>query len=149
MRFLSCEPLLGHVELSVDALGRHYGGDPREDEPGIDWVIVGGESGRDARPMHPGWARALRDQCVDASVPFFFKQWGEWAGHSEGERWMGTAPDGYVSADNSEAAGKETAGAPLGVWRVGKRAAGRMLDGRTWDEYPERRQPKGPLPWFG
>ena len=45
----------------------------------IDWVVAGGESGRRARPMHPDWARSLRDQCAAAGVPFFFKQWGEWA----------------------------------------------------------------------
>lgn len=66
VRFLSCEPLLGGIDL--DALN---GG-----EWPIDWVIVGGESGPGARPMHAEWARSLRDQCVSAGVPFFFKQWG-------------------------------------------------------------------------
>jgi protein gp37 len=61
VKFLSCEPLLGPLELDLD---------------GIDWVIVGGESGHRARPMRLEWARAVRDQCVSASVPFFFKQWG-------------------------------------------------------------------------
>lgn len=83
VRFLSCEPLLGPIELTPwlfpvaemgsDGIGRLYG------EPGaslIDWVIAGGESGPGARPMHPDWARGLRDECVLARVPFFFKQWG-------------------------------------------------------------------------
>lgn len=61
VKFLSCEPLLGPLELELE---------------GIDWVIVGGESGPGARPMDPEWARGVRDRCVEASVPFFFKQWG-------------------------------------------------------------------------
>lgn len=64
IRFLSCEPLLGPVRLN------------RWLAAGIHWVIVGGESGPQARPMHPTWARSIRNQCVEASVPFFFKQWG-------------------------------------------------------------------------
>jgi protein gp37 len=83
---LSIEPLLGPVNLSV---GLHQI-DARDN---VDWVIVGGESGRNARPMHPDWARSIRDQCQAAGVPFFFKQWG-------------------------------------------KRNAGRLLDGREWNEYP-------------
>lgn len=62
VRFLSCEPLLGPL--------------PSLDLTGIDWVIVGGESGPNARPMHPDWVRDLRDRCLDAGVTFFFKQWG-------------------------------------------------------------------------
>lgn len=65
IRFLSCEPLLGPIDLS-----------PWLDE--INWVIVGGESGHNARLMDPRWACALRDQCVAAGVNFFFKQWGDW-----------------------------------------------------------------------
>jgi protein gp37 len=84
VRFVSLEPLLGPItHLPVS---------------GLDWVIVGGESGPGARPMHVGWARSLRDQCEAAEVPFFFKQWG-------------------------------------GVRRT---SAGRLLDGRTWDQYPSR-----------
>jgi len=77
---------------------------------GIDWVVCGGESGPGARPMHPDWARSVRDQCVAAGVPFFFKQWGEWA------------PFGDLNA----------------MRRTGKKAAGRLLDGREWNEYPVR-----------
>ena len=69
VKFLSCEPLLGPLELELT---------------GIDWVIVGGESGPGARPMSPEWARGVRDQCVEASVPFFFKQWG--AHNARGKR---------------------------------------------------------------
>ncbi|MFE3958603.1 DUF5131 family protein [Nocardia sp. NPDC059091] len=67
VRFLSCEPLLGAVDLTA-VLGE--GGE------GIGWVIAGGESGPGARPVDPEWVRALRDQCLAAGVPFFFKQWG-------------------------------------------------------------------------
>lgn len=81
VRFLSVEPLLGPVTLDLS---------------GIDWVIVGGESGPHARPMDPDWARSVRDQCAAAGVAFFFKQWG------------GRTP----------------------------KAGGRILDGRTWDEFP-------------
>ena len=84
VKFLSLEPLLGPVgKLNLK---------------GIDWVIVGGESGPKARPMQPAWVRDVRDQCKTAHVPFFFKQWG------------GT----------------------------NKKAAGRVLDGRTWSEMPAR-----------
>ncbi|MBI5283863.1 MAG: phage Gp37/Gp68 family protein [Chloroflexi bacterium] len=88
VRFLSCEPLLGPLALELK---------------GIDWVIVGGESGAHARPMRADWARDIRDQCYRAGVSFFFKQWG---------------------AHNEE-----------GI-RVGKTKAGRVLDGRTWDDLP-------------
>jgi len=100
VRFVSCEPLLGPVDLSrvclvpqIDALGGAYveSGMPYVGEWDVDgpypadaqrrslnWVIVGGESGPGARPMHPDWARSIRDQCEAAGVPYFFKQWGEW-----------------------------------------------------------------------
>lgn len=85
VRFLSLEPLLGPLDqLNLT---------------GIDWVIVGGESGPGARPLDPEWVRTIRDQCCDAGVPFFFKQWGG----------------------------------------VQKKKAGRVLDGRTWDELPDLR----------
>jgi protein gp37 len=123
VRWLSCEPLLGPVDLGIDDphAGHEFDdvhGDPHprvcltcstDDNDveyfrrnpvraglGLDWVVVGGESGRNARPMHPEWAWSLRDQCTSAGVPFFFKQWG------------GRTP----------------------------KANGRELDGRTWDEYP-------------
>lgn len=84
VRWLSCEPLLGPVDLGwcdgVDALQQDWIGGPSggsgAPHPFLDWVVAGGESGPDARPMHPEWARSLRDQCTTAGVPFFFKQWG-------------------------------------------------------------------------
>lgn len=110
-RFISFEPLLGPVE--VDLLG-------------IDWVIVGGESGPNARPMNPDWVRSIRDQCQEASIPFFFKQWGEYA---PCDYFPGLKKPGPVISLDGQPDGMMT--------RVGKKAAGRMLDGRTWDEFPE------------
>lgn len=116
VRFLSCEPLLGWVDLTsvifgpphqqvtgkLDALtgrGRYQSWTTAMvdlEGPGIDWVIAGGESGPDHRPVDPAWVRSLRDQCTEAGVAFLFKQWG------------GRTP----------------------------KSGGRDLDGRTWDEYP-------------
>lgn len=112
VRFISAEPLLGPL--------------PSLDLSGIDWLIVGGESGRGARGMHPAWVRDLRDRCESTPTAFFFKQWGEWVqGQSGGPRITLTpTDDGTVNGRRVE------------VIRVGKKAAGRVLDGRTWDEYP-------------
>ena len=108
VRFLSCEPLLGPLDFVMAAGNTSFdgGGDGFPGDRTFDWVIVGGESGPNARPMHPDWARWIRDQCVRAGVAFHFKQWG--AFNERGER-------------------------------VGKRVAGRELDGRTWGEIPEVR----------
>ena len=83
VRFLSCEPLLGPLDLNLDT---------------IDWVIVGGESGPRARPMQLDWARSVRDQCLDADVPFFFKQWGahDEAGVRRNKRATGRELDGHT-----------------------------------------------------
>ena len=112
---------------------------------GIDWVIVGGESGPGARPMHPDWARSLRDQCEAAGVPFLFKQWGEWAPGS-GDFGRGSFQTAAVSSTGTVVdGGYEKAGYPKGasaadgwamVHRAGKKAAGRLLDGRSWDGFP-------------
>jgi len=134
VRFLSCEPLLGPLLLcSCDGaqheVTRHpflkSADCPLHGTTRLDWVIVGGESGPRARPMHPNWARSLRDQCTAAGVPFFFKQWGEWA------PWTRAAQE---AGRNTTRVGPDRTG-----WmaRVGKRSAGRELDGRTWGEYPE------------
>jgi len=147
-RFVSVEPMLGpvnlHDYLSTTWLpvGEAHCTDPAAGRvPPLDWVICGGESGPGARPMHPDWARALRDQCRRAGVPFFFKQWGEWGpleDHIEtGRR---TAPVCLVKPDGAtvrpycqlDAPGHQMA-------RVGKKAAGRLLDGITWDQRPEMR----------
>ena len=143
VRFLSAEPLLGPIDLrTIDVSGwdetaplgwswldrceAMKGGD----EPRVDWVIVGGESGQGARPMHPDWARSLRDQCQAASVPFFFKQWGAWIGVEDLRRLPGGQGPGFGAFDHLPHDMETDA------VRVGKAAAGRTLDGRTWDQMP-------------
>lgn len=172
VRFLSCEPLLGPVDLSEwmapssDLLPGHHWAeclclkiDP-SDRPclvceirGIHWVIVGGESGRHARPMHPDWARGLRDQCVAAGVAFHFKQWGEWAPVPDDDRpipkgamWLdsrgklGSLTDHgmavIVDNDGTWPSVADIDGDVFPMLRPGKHAAGRTLDGRIWDEFP-------------
>lgn len=123
VRFLSCEPLLGPVDLKWSLYLDPADNDHRT---AIDCVIAGGESGPNARPMHPDWARSLRDQCQVAGVPFFFKQWGEWMPASEDE--LLTVPPA-----RRDFLGK---GSGEGMIRVGKARAGRLLDGREWSEFP-------------
>lgn len=151
VRFLSMEPLLGPVNLERPRPGPDLdqGGGSKICQPwliqsGIHWVIVGGESGPGARPMSIQWARELRDQCVNAGVPFLFKQWGEWApagshpseapgkfafGDYEHERERFVRTEHYPRSFTAF-------GARCILERVGKKAAGRQLDGRTWDETP-------------
>ena len=111
-RFVSAEPLIGHIDIrrylttqriGVDLARDAGGGSLHRLIPAIDWVIVGGESGRRARVMHPDWARNVRDQCEAAEVAFFFKQWGEY------DEWG---------------------------FRSGKKSAGRLLDGEEWSQMP-------------
>ncbi|WP_441460276.1 phage Gp37/Gp68 family protein [Burkholderia thailandensis] len=172
-RFLSMEPLLGPVDLRAwfdptgvccmremqscedcpaDAPWIHgpttqYAEDGTGfSSPEIDWVIVGGESGHGARPMHPEWPRDLRDQCAAYGVPFLFKQHGEWAPGS-GDFGAGRIETAAIALDGRVAAGGNRVddyprGATSGdgwsmVHRAGKRAAGRHLDGRTHDDFPE------------
>lgn len=145
VRFLSCEPLLGPVDLTAMALdpentlfrywpltGAHITegyNEPRtlKNAARIHWVIVGGESGKGAEPTHPDWARSLRGQCTTAGVPFFFKQWGEFAPCP-----IGDGPDLVTDAVFKK--GPQHDGA---VWQVGKAKAGRLLDGREWNEFPK------------
>jgi len=142
VRFLSCEPLLGPVELSdlsgwITSDAVHWWGRPILGGSGINWVIGGGESGPGARPMHPDWARSLRDQCQAAGVAFFFKQWGEYrpGGAPVGIRMEWVHPSGLHYGTGEPIRGE---GLPVETMsRVGKKAAGRLLDGRTWDEFPE------------
>jgi protein gp37 len=131
VRWVSAEPLLEAVDLfeyvkSCDCCSRppwddcgyrHHG-----DLARLDWVVVGGESGPGARPMHPDWVRSIRDQCQAADVAFFFKQWGAW------QPWKDIT---------GSICGKETVEVSgTRMVRVGKKAAGAMLDGREWREYP-------------
>lgn len=132
VRFLSMEPLLGPVDLRFTN-GLVHGCDAADYQ--LDWVIVGGESGPGARPMHPTWARFLRDQCQEAGVPFLFKQWGEWMpAEKDGNTVKLTFPiDGPHGPANPEFHDWPDGACSA---RVGKKAAGRLLDGRTWDEFP-------------
>lgn len=189
VRFVSAEPLLGALDLSVWMPCRR--GDPYDcfpmhesqrccecslGRPGIDWVIAGGESGPGARPMHPAWVRSIRDQCAAAAVPFFFKQWGEWKpvssasyatadGMADGTNRVSMLADGRMVLKDRGPAEKplildkaadhdlrrewrRAEKLPDGVeyenrlgyqWmaRVGKKRAGRLLDGEEWSEFPD------------
>ena len=166
VRFISAEPLLGPVDL-WKWIGVHHHPDNNVQDAavraainkmirlareqmggGLDLVIVGGESGPGARPMHEDWPRRLRDQCVAAGVSFFFKQWGEWETafqidgltaisaaltgtghwtHPRRYRVHGGALDGHCYESLPE---------QHHILRLGKKAAGRVLDGRTWDQMP-------------
>jgi protein gp37 len=178
VRFLSCEPLRGPINLTSwlasqitgtsfahGVTGDRRGGyldlstKPRHTyAPRIDWCISGGESGHGARPMHPDWARSIRDQCVAAGVAFHFKQWGEFSpfvdeakythGGSEtkanAQTWLNSdGRQGECWIYDDDGSWTNWTGAPgrsddvAIVSRVGKAAAGRELDGRTWDEFPE------------
>lgn len=154
IHWLSCEPLLSDIDLEpylypkiscickkcgevsvTDNYGNEYAGMycPQCEEhidieitECIDWVVVGGESGHNARPLHPDWARSIRNQCADAGVPFLFKQWGEFAPYhslqcnEEGLKnkiWIQLDPD-------------------TSVCKVGKHQAGRLLDGREYSGFP-------------
>jgi protein gp37 len=147
-RFLSIEPMLGPIRLDkpnpVPArFDEHGRGIEWIEEAtflwrgGVDWVIVGGESGPDARPIHPDWARSLRDQCAAASVPFLFKQWGNWIDADQDECPCGPPFSDWMWADGSVfEPGDGQRGMPL-FRRVGKALAGRILDGVEHNGYPE------------
>ena len=156
VRFLSMEPLLGRVDLRFHIFSeptgnfRTHAGKRQMElrkpaDGGLHWVIVGGESGPGARPMHPDWARSLRDQCASAGVPFLFKQWGEWRPHAEDEEYDTTmgraqrvpsfivAPAGTVHCFEN---GEWTRGGKA-MLRVGKKSAGRLLDGIEHNGFPQ------------
>jgi protein gp37 len=130
-RFISAEPLLGPLDLS-QYLYR------------LEWLIAGGESGQGARPPHPDWARSLRDQCKAAGVPYFWKQWGEWAPSSSlslelrlNRETVSVLPDGAVrewQPDFPES--RLTSPQMASMTRVGKKRAGAQLDGREHREFP-------------
>ncbi len=144
---MSYEPALGAVALGswlkptlrTNSGERVQHPDPRAVtdggrwEWGINWVVCGGESGPNARPMHPNWARSMRDQCEEAGVPCLFKQWGAWVGGTGSK-------SGFISLQNgaSGCGDKNTHEWGDGVisQRVGKKKAGRLLDGKLHDEFP-------------
>lgn len=174
VRFVSLEPMLGPIELRnvqapkiapddeaegwrFDALeaGEYYfydagdgytdGGDG-PDRQALDWVILGGESGPGARPMHPDWARQVRDDCAAAGVAFFFKQWGAWGTGTHTHRirmadgngspfvaW----PDGAISHGHA----RDHGGDGVQIFELGKKAAGRLLDGVEHNAMPAARAP--------
>ncbi len=103
----------------------------------IDWLICGGESGSHARPMHPDWARSVRDQCRVAGVPFFFKQWGEWAPYNRELGVIGSRNCLWTPYSDGPRHEVRILDGGQYVARFGKKAAGRLLDGREWSEYPE------------
>jgi protein gp37 len=137
VRFVSAEPLLGPVVLDPHWLPDPHGPAHNiqvawgEDTHTLDWIIAGGESGPCARPCHPDWLRQIRDQCQEAGVAFFFKQWGAWKPGQEGTEEFGPVEVGERNVWQD--------GHVCRMYRVGKKAAGRrLLDGRTWDEMPRR-----------
>ncbi len=119
VHFVSNEPCLGEIRYTDDELRQ------------LDQIIVGGESGPGARPMHPDWARSIRDQCQAAGVPFFFKQWGEWlSGADKYALKINTYQNFYPK--------RVTRMGKITFFRVGKKKAGWLLDGKKYREYPKQ-----------
>ncbi|MDK1386327.1 phage Gp37/Gp68 family protein [Sinorhizobium sp. 8-89] len=172
VRWISAEPLLGPIDLKglrefnpegkpwVDALSGAVtsGGVPRSrrecgmnvrtswELPKLDWVVAGGESGPGARPMHPNWARELRDQCAAVGVPFLFKQWGEWTPGENVERQRGVVDTAEFINDTWHYVRENLANTDGHIedepdlYRVGKKFAGRLLDGIEHNGFPEVRR---------
>jgi protein gp37 len=116
IRFLSCEPLLGPLDLR-----------PWFKKKGlypINWIIAGGESGGNSRPMHPNWATSLLQQCQEFKIPFHFKQWGHWV---PAELTDQSRPPRTLQFDNERS---------VSMVRVPKKLAGRVLEGNIWDGVP-------------
>lgn len=174
VRGISAEPLLGPIDLSEwlgcdecrdgpfgpgvieDPISSANGGRPWQTclschDKRLSWAIVGGESGKHARPMHPDWTRSLRDQCVEAGVAFHFKQHGAWLPWEPDSPPLWRSQNGQLedrhalfpsdfdhAPDWDDGLGYLPENGHVAFQRVGKKAAGRMLDGRTWDEFPGR-----------
>lgn len=142
VRFVSVEPMLGPVDLRPwfpwDSHRKNLAGwEPNPDyRQGLHWVICGGESGTEARPVHPDWIRSLRDQCQAAETPFLFKQWGEW-GPCQDNGGLLNANMRYVAIDGTMRQYDFEEMSDLLMAKVGKKKSGRILDGQEWDEYPE------------
>lgn len=148
-RWVSLEPMLEEIDLhwisssGYRMLSRWYGPDgfdetgsqPERNPLWPNWVVLGGESGPGAHPLHPDSVRSVRDQCVEAGVPFLFKQWGAWFPRDQWEH----SPE-LMLPDDDEAyqPGPRTHIFPDGTvaHRIGKKRAGRLLDGQLWDQYP-------------
>ncbi len=149
VRFVSVEPMLERIELR-EYLGmykeaetitvKHVSDMPSEFQQytrkgrdwvkhcgnKLDWLIAGGESGQHARPMHPDWVRKVRDNCLQTGTPFFFKQWGEWI-QSEEPQEVYSKKDGFQTLPVKEC-----------FIKIGKKKAGRLLNGREWNQYPNK-----------
>lgn len=157
VRWLSCEPLLGRVDLCehlgmwwnqtmgcFEGTGQQINARRFMGQKRVGWLVAGGESGHGARPMHPDWARSLRDQCAAAGVPFFFKQWGEWEVASAANGWTGSlmpATGERLTWLGSDGRTANPSGLNLpnayAMARGGKRKTGRLLDGIEHNAYPE------------
>ena len=144
VRFVSYEPALGPLDVAAGLPRQGDGGV----KPPLHWLIAGGESGPKARPAHPDWFRKVRDQCSEVSIPFFFKQWGEWLWHET----YAIPGCGHESSTGAEGPALKL-GRPVVIFkcdlcgqlhddhgiefeRVGKKRAGRLLDGKEWSEFP-------------
>lgn len=174
VRWISAEPLLGPVSLNAIQAPRYVpedhetdwkfscletgdyyffdcgdgfneGGDGPDRRHRIDWVVVGGESGQGSRPMHPDWARQMRDDCAAAGTPFLFKQWGDWTPGENAQSTLGRTVETadwfndqwrFATLPPSSAEGMHIDDEPT-CYRIGKKAAGRRLDGVQHDGYPE------------
>lgn len=134
IRWISAEPLLGPINLKGTLANHEWdNGVPG----GLNWVVVGGESGPGSRPMHPDWALGLRDQCEAAGVPYLFKQWGDWGHHSSGDHCIVRPDDGLFVTMKTEPRQFDLFGNHSGhLRRCGKKKAGRELDGKLHDGYP-------------
>jgi len=163
VRFVSVEPMLGAIDLRRLKWGEPsaatFYGHPEINKVqfildaltgaeslgwrGLDWIICGGESGPDARPMHPNWARDLRDQCGAAGVPFFFKQWGRWLPADQcNDRIIRCSKHAVVARSGRALIDHDIANPPESVFAFdyGKRHTGRLLDGVEHNAFPEPRQ---------
>lgn len=138
VRFLSCEPLIGPIDL-IPPLHYPIPGTKDYTAP-IDWVIVGGESGSKARPMHPDWARDLRDQCEALEIPFFFKQWGEWSTEKLFPGKRKNISGTYLNKAGNRCGFKSLMdGNPNyeTMYKTGKHLSGNQLDGKVHQAFPE------------
>ena len=143
-RFVSVEPMLSEVKI-LNYLGEEVKwnchGDEISRRNSLDWVICGGESGPGARPMHPEWARSIREQCKAAGVPFFFKQFGEWwpiggdgISKPEYDDQFPKTPYCWVTLDGNVF--QSGASPDALMLRTGKKSAGSILDGQEWKQFP-------------
>ena len=147
VRWISAEPLLGPIDMNLESKVPS-GQESELDNPDrldlVDWVVVGGESGPEARPMHPEWVAQIRHECQRAGVPFLFKQWGEWTSQPTHKQLddecigadtvllkLDGTQHGWGRSDNTPFDGSDAC-----MYRIGKRAAGRVFDGVTWNQYP-------------